>query len=366
MTLKTTFLKNPARIFAALLLAPLLALAAAPVRAADFAGETIEWIVPFKEGGGTDRWARFYAPLLSQHLPGQPKIVVKNIPGGGSITGANQFARRAKPDGLTIFGSSSSTMFPYLLGDSRVEYDYSEWAVVLASPTGGVVYVSPRLQAESAEDLDRLARERIFFGSQGPMSLDLIMLLGMELLGVDMHPVFGMKGRSAGRLAYERGEANIDYQTSSAYLKSVAPLVEKGRATPLMTWGSLNSSGKLFRDPTFSRLPHFTEIYKARGGDMKSPAFAAWRAFFAAGYPAQKMAFLPKGTPNDIVETYRKAFAAVFKSAEFKSGAERALGKYRQATGARAEKMKEAATTIDPAARAWVRQWLSREYGAKF
>ena len=108
MTLKTTFLKNPARIFAALLLAPLLALAAAPVRAADFAGETIEWIVPFKEGGGTDRWARFYAPLLSQHLPGQPKIVVKNIPGGGSITGANQFARRAKPDGLTIFGSSSS------------------------------------------------------------------------------------------------------------------------------------------------------------------------------------------------------------------------------------------------------------------
>ncbi|MEM9439643.1 MAG: tricarboxylate transporter, partial [Pseudomonadota bacterium] len=89
-----------------------------------FEGETIEWIIPFSEGGGSDKWARFYAPLLSEALPGQPAIQVKNMPGAGSTKGANFFASRAKPDGMTILGTSGSTQFPYLLGDPRVKFDY--------------------------------------------------------------------------------------------------------------------------------------------------------------------------------------------------------------------------------------------------
>lgn len=79
---------------------------------ADFTGKTIEWIIPFKEGGGSSKWALFYAPLLSAALPGQPTVVVKHVPGAGSTKGANEFAARARPDGLTIFGSSGSTQFP--------------------------------------------------------------------------------------------------------------------------------------------------------------------------------------------------------------------------------------------------------------
>lgn len=60
--------------------------------AADFSGETVEWIIPFKEGGGSDKWARLYAPYLARALPGQPNVIVKNVGGGGSTTGANQFA----------------------------------------------------------------------------------------------------------------------------------------------------------------------------------------------------------------------------------------------------------------------------------
>ena len=357
--------KIPARLVA-LLLAPLLALAAVPARAVDFSGETVEFIIPFKEGGGTDRWARFYAPLLSQHLPGRPKVVVKNVPGGGSTTGANQFAQRAKPDGLMVFGSSSSTLFPFLLGDSRVQYDYADWTVVLASPTGGVMYVSPQLKVKSAKETAQLRQHKLFFGSQGADSLDLIMLLAMDLLQLDVRSVFGMKGRGSGRLAFERSETNIDYQTSPAYLKSVVPLVKDKEAVPLMTWGALNKSGKLSRDPTFPSLPHFTEVYKRGGGDLQSPGFAAWRAFFAAGFPAQKMIFLPKGTPDEIADAYRQAFVDIFASDEYKTTVEKALGKYRQFTGERAEKMKEVATTLDPESRQWVRDWLSRKYGLKF
>src|SRR5690625_3425482 len=64
----------------------------------DFSGKTIQFVIPFSEGGGSDVWARFYAPYLSKYLPGKPNVVVRNVPGGGSITGTNQFVARARPD----------------------------------------------------------------------------------------------------------------------------------------------------------------------------------------------------------------------------------------------------------------------------
>ena len=44
----------------------------------NFAGKTIEWIIPFSAGGGSDTWARFNAPLLQKYLPGNPVVVVVN------------------------------------------------------------------------------------------------------------------------------------------------------------------------------------------------------------------------------------------------------------------------------------------------
>ena len=157
-----------------------------PAFAVDFSGKRIEWIVPFKEGGGSSRWAQFLAPQLSQYLPGKPAIAVKNIPGGGSTKGANQFAVRAKPDGLTILGTSGSTQFPYLLGDRRVKYEYKDWHVILATPTGGVFYVSPDLGIKSAAELMKLKGKDLKYASQGVTSLDLDFPRGLPQSWVDL------------------------------------------------------------------------------------------------------------------------------------------------------------------------------------
>ena len=242
----------------------------------DFEGKRIEWIIPFKEGGGSDTWARFYAPLLSANLPGNPVVAVKNIPGGRSTKGANQFQSRAKPDGRTVLGTSGSTQFPYLLGDKRARYEYKDWQVVLATATGGVFYVKPETGVKSAADIAKLRGQTLKYGSQGATSLDIIPLLAMDLLDIEVQAVFGMKGRGAGRLAFERGETNIDYQTSSSYLKKVVPLVEEGGAVPIMTWGALDDAGNLVRDPTFPDLPHFAEVYEMVHG--KAPSGSAFDA----------------------------------------------------------------------------------------
>jgi len=330
-------------------------------QAADFSGKTIEWMIPFKAGGGSDKWSRFYAPLLSDALPGKPNVVVKNVPGGGSTQGANLFTEQARPDGLTIFGSSGSTQFPYLLDDPRVRYEYADWNIVLGTPTGGVVYVSPKLSVNGAGDFKKLQRSRLVYGSQGATSLDLIPLLAFDMLGLNVKAVFGMKGRKDGRLAFQRGETTIDYQTTSSYLANVKPEADSGKAVPLFSWGALDDAGNLIRDPTFPDLPHFAEFYEAAHGKRPAgPAFDAWRTFFAAGFSAQKMVFLPKGTPDDIIQTYSDAFAKVISAPDFADKSKKRLGVYPQAVGAKAEALKKQATTVDAASKAWIQNWLKK------
>src|SRR3970282_545394 len=62
-----------------------LASLSTPALAVDFAGKTLEFIIPFGVAGGSDKWARFYAPLMSKALPGHPVVVVKNEPGARSL-----------------------------------------------------------------------------------------------------------------------------------------------------------------------------------------------------------------------------------------------------------------------------------------
>lgn len=327
--------------------------------AVDFSGKTIEWWMPFSEGGGSDVWARFFAPYLGKYLPGQPNVIIRNVPGGGSITGTNEFAARARPNGLSLIGPSGSTQFPYLLGDTRVRYEMADFEPALVSPTGGVVYIPASFGISDASELGPLTERQLVYASQGATSLDLVPMLAFEVLGLDVRHVFGMTGRGDGRLAFERGEATIDYQTSSAYLTNVLPLVEAGTVVPLFSYGVLDAEGNVQRDPSFPDIPHFVEAYEMMHGEAPSGlAFDAYMAFFNAGFAAQKSAALPKGTPPEIVEAYRKAFADAVADPDLQAAKGEVLGEYVQAVNADAEALYTTATSINPEAREWVREYL--------
>jgi tripartite-type tricarboxylate transporter receptor subunit TctC len=327
-----------------------------------FAGQTIEWIVPFKEGGGADTWARFNAPFFSKFLPGRPVVIINNIPGGGSIKGANLFTERATPDGLMLMGTSGSTQFPYLLDDPRVRYDYQDFKVVMAYPNGGVVYCSPELGIQNASELAKIRERPLKYGSQGPTSLDLVPLLSFDLLGLDVKAIFGFRGRGAGRLAFERGEVLIDYQTSSAYLKNVVPLVEAGSAIPLFSFGALDENGELIRDPSFPDLPHFGEVYEMLGKTREGIEWRSWFAFMSAGFGGMKLLLVPKETPDVLIEQYQKAITDMKQDPQYLETKEAALGLYEQLVGAKAKKIFELATNVGQEEKDWVKEWLRRTY----
>jgi len=332
-------------------------------QAADFSGQIVEFVIPFKEGGGSDTWGRFNAPFFSRYLPGQPTVVVRNVPGGNSIAGANRFATRARPNGLSILGTSASTQFPFLMDDPRVDYDYQDWRVLMAYGTGGVVYVSTALGITDNSALTNLGDREMLYGSQGPTSLDLVPVLAFELLGLNVRPIFGMSGRGAGRLAFERRETHIDYQTSTAYLRNVVPLIEAGSAVPLFAWGILDEDGRLIRDPTFPELPHFGEAYEfVHGRPPSGIGWESWLAFFTAGFPAQKLLVVPRETPVDIVDAYQNAVQVMKRDPDYLDRKLAALGTYEQVTGRAAQTMYELATNVPLEARTWVKDWLRQKF----
>jgi tripartite-type tricarboxylate transporter receptor subunit TctC len=332
--------------------------------AVNLEGKTIDYVIPFSESGGSARWANFYAPLLSEALPGNPTVVVRYRPGAGSTEGANWFQEQTTDDGTLIFGTSGSTQFPYLLGDPRVRYEYNDWKPVLASGTGGVVYLQPDLGAKFDGDFDDLKDEPFLYGSQGATTLDLVPLLAFKMLGLQVDPVFGIEGRGDGRLMFERGEATIDYQTSSAYLKSVVPLVEQGLAVPAFTYGSLDENGLIVRDPTFPDIPSFKEVCEATAGcDTSGLEWEAFKAFFISGFAAQKMVYLPGTASQAVADTYTQAFRDIIARPDFAQLAAEELGVYPQLTGEGAISASAQATQVTPEAKQFVLDWLKDAYG---
>jgi hypothetical protein len=173
--------------------------APAEVTAADsvsFSGKRIEVVVPFAPGGGSDVYIRAIAPFLEKHLPGQPSIVIRNIPGAGGIPGANQFAARARPDGTEAIVVSSSTVSNFVFQKGKVEYDLNKWEPVLLSPQGSVVYAAPSLGVQGPKDLPKLRGKEVVFGGHNASSAELRTIVTFELLGPQAPLRVGVESRS--------------------------------------------------------------------------------------------------------------------------------------------------------------------------
>lgn len=332
--------------------------------AADFSGETIEWWIPFREGGGSDTWARALAPALGRFLPGEPTVIIVNNAQSGAIGGTNEFFSRMEPTGLMIFGTSGSVQFPMLLKDPRVRFDYNKMTPIFASPAGGVVYVPASHGVKDlAKDIEKLKQIDLKFGSQGATSLDLVPALAFEMLGLEVEVIMGFKSRANGRMSTMRGETTIDYQTTPAYLKHVVPLVDDGTMVPLFTFGALDANGDIVRDPTLPDLPSFPEVYEAVHGKKPSgPAWEAWQAFFLSGYATQKFLMVPKETPDDIVQAYREAAKKMAADPQVVAFIHEELGQYETIVDG-VDKAMQTATHVSPEAESFILGWLKDRFG---
>lgn len=339
---------------------------AAAAQDASFEGKRVEMLVPFAEGGGADVWARFIAPHLQRHLPGSPTIIVRNVPGAGGIAGANEFQARGRADGTSVFVLSASIMFNSLLGDPRVRYNLAEWQPVYVSPLGLVAYASTKFGIKGPGDIGKLKGQKLVFGGNTPTSLDMTVLLALDQSELDVQAVFGIS-RGPARLAFERGEFTVDFQTAAAYQRNVTPLIKAGKAVPLFSFGVIGKGGEFVRDPTFPDIPNFVEAYQSIHGKKPSGVwFDTWSTFFHAAVTVNKGFTLPAKTPANVVGAYSKAIETMIADPKFTAEAERHLGKYEQAVGAKAKEWYKLGTTATPEAKQFVLKWLKEKHNFSF
>ena len=339
--------------------------------AVDFKGKRITIIVPFNEGGGTDSYTRFMLPYFQKYLPGNPKILVVNKPGAGGILGGNYFEQRAKKDGTWVFALSTSTISNYTLGDPRVKFKLNKFIPVILSPRGIMQYVRKDLGIQNEKTIKaKIAKmrsyppEKLIFGGKTPTSGGLNLRVALSQLGIEVKSVWGMKGNGPMALAFERGEFTVNYDNTLSFKNNRKKLIEDGIAVPLYTLGFVNEKGDIVRDPTWPNVPHYVEVYEAVHGKKPSgAAFEAWYSLYQMSVTMSKSWNLPDGTPKDVVEAYRAAARKMMEDPDFKAKRQKIFGEYPQTIGDAAIPIRNAATTLSPAAKDWLAKYVKARYG---
>jgi tripartite-type tricarboxylate transporter receptor subunit TctC len=348
---------------AACLLTGLAPLAAS---AQSFSGR-VELIVPYEEGSGSTIHARLFAPPLEEHLPGKPTILIENVPGAGSVKGINQFAQKAKPDGMMIASLGTGTFFQYLLKDPAVRYPLPKLRPFLTSPFGLVVYARKDLglTGDTLADIKKLRDNPPVYGGANATSSDLPAIYSIGLLGIKAKTVFGMSNAEA-RSGFERGELNINYDNMASWAEAVKPLVDDGTAVPLFTFG-FEKDGKIVRDPMVPDVPTFLEVYeKVNGKPLSGMEYDVWKTLFAIRVMGSKMLALPADTPQNIYDAYVTAIKAALDSPALKGeSAKLVLGSYPQSVGKESEAILKNAVSMDDDQRTWLKKWLKDTYNVQ-
>lgn len=328
----------------------------------DYAGETLEVVIPLAEGGGTDTWARFIGQELIHEIPGVPGFAPVNESGGEGITGSNRFASSANDNGTELLVSTATTVVPWVLGRDVVRYSFDKLEPIMVNGTGGVIYGRTDAGINSVKDL--VDRDKpLVFGGIAATGLDLTTLVAFDLLDADISSTFGFEGRGPVNLALQRGEVDIDYTTTSSYDSAVRPIAEDGSAKVLMSFGQLNDKGEIVRDPNFPDVPTVVEAYeKIHGQAPEGEKLEAYRTLLGLTYTYQKGLWAPHDAPAEAIDLLRESAHELSENKEFNDRAEEILGGYPiVADDQLAERVKEA-YTVSEETKSYVTNLLKDSY----
>jgi tripartite-type tricarboxylate transporter receptor subunit TctC len=265
-----------------------------------YKGKSIRIIVGLSAGGGYDRAARIISRHMGKYIPGNPEILVQNMPGAGSVIAANYVYSVAKPDGLTLVMPHNNFYLNQLSGDKEVKYDLVKFQWIGNLERDDMMIFS-RADApfKSVGDIIK-AKELPKCGSTGIGSSDYVMSKILEeTVAAKVQHVTGYPGSSEIAIALERGEVQCMGLTVGTYFSR----------EPFLTWLKsgftrfLAQSGKK-RDPRVNG-PTIYELMDEYKTPQSKRRVA--QAMLAGGDWARPM-LAPPATPADRVKILREAY----------------------------------------------------------
>jgi tripartite-type tricarboxylate transporter receptor subunit TctC len=319
-----------------------------------FEGKTLRIIISSRAGGGTDRTARMLGRFMPKYLPGKPKVIYQNMPGGGGIKSANYVTSQAKKDGLTLLQSQSTVITPLVLKRKVVKYDPLKFEVIGAINRGGSVVI---IRKDALKRLKNPKAEPVIVGAlSGTRTWNAMLVWGAEFLGWNLKWVTGYPGTDALTTALLQGEIEMT-ATQNAFL--LRGLKEEG-VVDLISQVGVYSEGQYRRRSSFKEVPTMAELLKAK--NLKGLEWQGYLSWVGASLVDKWMA-LPPGAPKEYVQAHRQAFDQATKDPKFISGAKNQLSvDMTPIPGKKLEDLLKQVTTVSDEAISYTSK-LKKKYG---
>jgi tripartite-type tricarboxylate transporter receptor subunit TctC len=261
-----------------------------------FAGKQITLICGAAVGGGYDALARLLARHLGRLIPGNPTIIVQNMPAAGSLAATNLIANTAPKDGLTISLIQRGMLLTRLINPGAVRFDLAKlnWVGNISSEVG-VAFAWHTSGHKTANDL--FERELIVGGHTG-VDPELTPRLYNAVLGTKFKIVTGYNGTADIGLAIERGEVEGIGDWSWSSLKKQKPDWIRDRKITLLLQSGLQ------KDPELPDVPNALEFAKTDSDRRVIELFLTQKK-------VARPIIAPPGVPPERLAVLRAALAAL-------------------------------------------------------
>jgi tripartite-type tricarboxylate transporter receptor subunit TctC len=291
------------------LTATAMLIAAAPASNADpiadfYRGKQLRMLIGYGPGGGYDLYGRLIARTLGKHIPGNPAVIVKNMPGAGHLRMTNWLYNVAPKDGTVIAVMYDNVpMSQALATEDNIRFDARRFNALGSVGRGETALISI-LKRTSVATLEDARRTPVVFGATGTTSGQYYLPNIMNrLFGTRFKIIPGYKTTAEIFLSMERGELD---GISGAF-----EAIQEGRPQ-WVAERRFNQLAQLYdeRPAQFAEVPLLQELAQA-------PLDQAAFRFLALARIPGKMLLLPPDLPSSRLAALREAFATMVADPAF-------------------------------------------------
>jgi len=283
-----------------------------PARSADdvaafYRGRQLRIVVGTAAGGGYDLFARAVARHIGAHIPGNPAVIVQNLPAAGGMVMTNQLYAVAPRDGSVIGAPINGIPTAPLLAPAGAHFDATR--LIWLGSTNREPYVAFAWRTATVQSLADLRTRELIVGATAPGTTMVdFPLLTNDILGTKFRIVRGYEGTPQINTAIERGELEGQGGIGWAAVKAQVPQwITERKIKVIAQYG-------LKRHPDLADVPTMLELV-TRDPDRQALTMLFARTEYGRPY------FVPPEVPAARVEALRRAFDATMRDPAFVSDA---------------------------------------------
>jgi tripartite-type tricarboxylate transporter receptor subunit TctC len=278
---------------------------------ADFyRGKQINLVVGYGPGGGYDIYGRLIARHLGRYVPGNPAVVVQNMPGAGSLRAVNYLANAAPKDGTVIATFARDMPLIGILGNPNARFDAHKLTWLGSSSSYGndayLLFTRTDAQVKSIADARRAGGPPLLLGGtgEGASGNDVSTVL-RDALGLNLKLIAGYPDSNALFLAVDRKELDGRCVGLSAVRSSHAQWLQSGSGMHVLL-----QFARATRHPDFPDVPTAREL-------ARNEAARALIELAEIPYTLSRPFAAPPGVPQDRAKALEVAFLAVHRDAQY-------------------------------------------------